>query len=115
MKCARKLFARALLSHSQLRRKPAQLERPSFQFRMTSTEGHRSFFVQRTITFLITTRLNRLLCVPALGYVQFESGEANEFSLRIAVGLTQTFYPQLGPVGAHNSKRVIPAVLCFRL
>ena len=45
MKRLRKFFAGMLFGQSQVRREPAQLERPPFQLSMTSTEGLLSLFV----------------------------------------------------------------------
>src|SRR5262245_14362882 len=77
---------------------------------MTSTEGLLSVFLQRAITFLVTTRLERFLGAPTLGDIQFNSGEIDYLSVRIAMNLAQTLYPRHGPVGSHDAERAVKGI-----
>src|SRR5262245_29038292 len=80
---------------------------------MTSAESILSLFVQRAFTFLVATRLQRLLGAPALSDIQFNSGEVDDLSLGVAMNLAQTLYPRDGPVGPHYAVRGVKRIHVF--
>src|SRR5262249_39813987 len=114
MKCPGQLFPGVLLSQSQLRSKPPQLKRPSFQLSMASTEGVLCLLVQHAITFLVASRLDGFLGVPAFSDIEFESDELDDLPLVVASGLSPALYPRSRSVRPNDAERTIKGVLRIR-
>src|SRR5215475_10444383 len=107
MERAGKLLADALLGQSHLRRKPAQLKCPSFQFgmtlfelgmtllqlSMTSAEGFLSLPLQDPLSFFIASGLENFFGVAAFRDVQVDPTHPGESPVGGAVGAAQTVHP----------------------
>src|SRR5262245_5330309 len=77
---------------------------------MTSTQGLISLFTQHAITFLVATRLERLLVATSLGEIHNNSVYLDYFSLLISMYLSHALYPRYGPVGPRDSERGIKGI-----
>src|SRR5204863_4344756 len=111
MKRLRQFFADMLFGQSQVRREPAQLERPLFQLSMTSTDGLISLFAQRAITFLVPARLESLLGPYAFSDIQVQARQADYLSLGITMDSAQTLNPRHGSVGPNDTEGAVKGVV----
>src|SRR5262249_15185877 len=111
MKRPGQLFPRVLLGQGQLRRKPTQLERPSFELNMTSTEGLLSLFLQLAITFLVPARLQSLFSKAAFGDIQIDPTDSRDLAIGTTIGATKAVHPRHGPVRPHCAEYDVPFVV----
>src|SRR5262245_48123751 len=111
MKHTGKLSARTLLGKSQLRSKPAQLQRPPFELSMTSTQGFLSLFLQRAITFLVPARLENLLSTAAFGDIQTDPTDSRDLTFETPIGTAYPVHPRHSLVRPHGAEYDVPFVV----